>query len=290
MHRYLRAIGFEEPMAREVLDKLCKEIETNADRVSLYQKEDGTLFAEIEKEIAFNMGICLRGEYTEDEQFHQEYYFPYLLGTGISMYDSVSVERHAEKESFAGVCEDVELGMNLIFYLQNAVEYQKDVRPLAPKDRLLSVSFSGLSTEGMILLPLCRSKKQVRQPVAGERQDLIQRARSGDEEAIEDLALEDMDVYNLLNRRVLKEDLYSIIDSTFMPCGVECDQYAVFGEIQELKEVRNPITGSLVYQMSVECNHVLLDICIHQKDLLGEPQVGRRFKGVIWLQGYISCT
>ena len=27
---------------------------------------------------------------------------------------------------------------------------------------------------------------------------------------------------------------------------------------------------------------------INEKDLYGEPQVGRRFKGSIWLQGYIN--
>ncbi|MFQ9984388.1 MAG: DUF3881 family protein [Lachnospiraceae bacterium] len=291
MHRYMRAIGFEEPMAREAIDKLCKSIEDRADRISLFQRDDGTVFAEVEQEVGFNMGICLRGEYTDAEQFHREYYFPYLLGTGLSVYDSVTVEQHAEKESYAGVCEDVGLGMNLIFYLQNAVEYKKGMAGgLCGGERMLSVTFSGLSTEGRILLPLSHSKKQVRQPVATDRMDLLNRARSGDEEAIEDLALEDMDIYTSLTKRVKNEDLYSIVDSSFMPYGVECDHYSVFGEIRELKLVKNAITGSRIYLMKVECNDILIDICINQKDLLGEPQVGRRFKGVIWLQGYLTTN
>lgn len=40
--------------------------------------------------------------------------------------------------------------------------------------------------------------------------------------------------------------------------------------------------------MTLECNDMDLDICINEKDLLGEPDVGRRFKGVIWLQGNIN--
>ncbi|MEE1517216.1 MAG: DUF3881 family protein, partial [Lachnospiraceae bacterium] len=33
---------------------------------------------------------------------------------------------------------------------------------------------------------------------------------------------------------------------------------------------------------------MVFDVCINKKDLLGEPEVGRRFKGSIWVQGYIN--
>ena len=33
------------------------------------------------------------------------------------------IERHADKESFAGACDDLRIGVTLIFYLQNAAEY-----------------------------------------------------------------------------------------------------------------------------------------------------------------------
>lgn len=290
MHRYLRAIGFDQPMSREEFNQLCKSIEQTADRSSFFQREDGTVFAEVEKEIAHNMGICLRGEYTEEGEFLQDYYFPYLLGTGLSMYESVQVEQHAEKESYAGVCEDLTSCLNLIFYLQNAVDYKKEEELYKNREGMFSVTLSGLSIDGKILLPHVASKKQVVQPVFVERMELLNRAKNGDEDAIEDLALEDMDVYNSLNKRIKNEDLYSIVESTFMPCGVECDQYAVFGTIQELELVKNLITGSTVYRMTVECNHINLDLVINASDLLGEPKIGRRFKGTIWLQGYVMRT
>ena len=27
------------------------------------------------------------------------------------------------------------------------------------------------------------------------------------------------------------------------------------------------------------------DVCINEKDLLGEPAIGRRFRGNVWMQG-----
>ena len=43
-----------------------------------------------------------------------------------------------------------------------------------------------------------------------------------------------------------------------------------------------------VYLLQVECNDLNLLVCINSKDLLGEPAVGRRFKGQIWMQGSLN--
>jgi len=55
-----------------------------------------------------------------------------------------------------------------------------------------------------------------------------------------------------------------------------------------VEEIENTLTGETVVKMLLLCNELSFDICINKKDLYGEPQVGRRFKGVIWLQGYIN--
>jgi hypothetical protein len=73
-----------------------------------------------------------------------------------------------------------------------------------------------------------------------------------------------------------------------MPYGVETDQYSVLAEIAFLKEVTNTVSGEAVYQMLLMCNGIPIDICINKKDLFGEPEVGRRFKGSVWLQGWLD--
>ena len=35
------------------------------------------------------------------------------------------------------------------------------------------------------------------------------------------------------------------------------------------------------------CNDMQFDVCINKNDMLGEPKIGRRFKGIIWLQGQL---
>ena len=73
-----------------------------------------------------------------------------------------------------------------------------------------------------------------------------------------------------------------------MPYGAECDQYSVLGEITDFSKVKNELTGEYVYLMNINCNELYFDLCINEKDIYGEPEVGRRFKGYIWLQGFIN--
>ena len=116
---------------------------------------------------------------------------------------------------------------------------------------------------------------------------LVREARSGDEEAIENLTMEDIDTYSMISKRIQTEDVFSIVDSYFMPYGIECDQYNVMGEIMDCSSFRNTYTGEEVFQMTLSCNDMQFDVCINVKDMLGEPAIGRRFKGIIWLQGQL---
>ena len=120
------------------------------------------------------------------------------------------------------------------------------------------------------------------------RNKLIAQARQGDEEAIETLTLEDMDTYNAISKKIRTEDVLSLVDTYFMPYGVECDQYAVLGEILECSSEKNQMTGEEIYMMALSCNDLVFDVCINKKDLYGEPLAGRRFRGTIWMQGIIN--
>ena len=80
----------------------------------------------------------------------------------------------------------------------------------------------------------------------------------------------------------------SIVDTYIMPYGVECDQYAILGVILELEKIQNEKTGKELYRMRLDVNELIFDLCVPVDQLLGEPEVGRRFKGNIWLQGRLN--
>ena len=97
-----------------------------------------------------------------------------------------------------------------------------------------------------------------------------------------------MDLYTTISKKIRKQDVYSLVDTYFMPYGVECDHYSVLGEVVSTRLVENKFTGESVYIMRINCNDLEFDVCINKEDLLGEPAVGRRFKGNIWMQGHIN--
>ena len=140
------------------------------------------------------------------------------------------------------------------------------------------------------MLPIQKDKEQIERgkQASANRNTLIAAARKGDENAIETLTLEDMDMYTTISRRIQSEDIFSLVDTYFMPYGVECDQYSILGEIMAMRLVTNQITKEQIHVFTICCNELVFDVCINIADLYGEPQVGRRFKGVVWLQGQIN--
>lgn len=289
MHQYMKAIGFNLEGKKE-LKKLLKQVETHFTHqtiVSYNVKED---FCEFQKEYGQNVGITLCGELNEDEEFDVDYYFPYYEGSGITTYAEVIVERKFETEQYVGVCEDPNVGISLIFFLQNGIEYMRERELGISVGADTSVTFSGLALSGKILFPVKKNEYEVQneKEAADNRKLLLNAARSGDQVAIETLTLDDIDIYSKVSRRLINEDVFSIVDTYFMPYGVECDLYAILGEILAVRVRENIVTKEKLYQMKLDVNELQFDVCVPVTEVMGEPEIGRRFKGNIWLQGYIN--
>lgn len=290
MHRFMRAIGFSEERSRKELRKLLTDVVVQGKDRAYTSNGDETLLASFSKEFAPNIGITVCGEFDEEDKFIYEYYFPFLRGSSITTQEDISVERHAALESYAGVCDDIRIGVSLIFYLQNMIPYVQARNSNNLPIRGTTLTLSALSLSGTIMMPLKKTEKDLikNQQTLRDRSQLLYAARNGDEEAIENLTLDDMDMYTAISRRIHKEDVFSLVDTYFMPYGVECDQYSVLGEILEYQFIKNTVTDEEICVMILSCNDLRFDVCINKADLYGEPAVGRRFKGTIWMQGYIN--
>ena len=289
MHKFLRAVGFSMYQKKRDIEALLDLLEKQSSVVRCFQVGELTNVCEIRAEVAPGLGLSIVGELNKNGCFEREFYLPYLESEEETSNAECSIQRHAARETYAGMLDEMRVGISLIFYVQNFLDYrEKNVRKEA--FRIHSVTLSGLSVSGKILLPVQKSQQQIEmaKTAAKNRSNLIDAARNGDESAMETLTIEDIDLYSQISRRVMKEDLYSIIDSCFMPCGVECDQYTVIGEILEIEKVENMYTKEEIYCMLLECSDMIFSVCINSQDLIGEPAVGRRFKGQIWMQGILN--
>ena len=157
MHSYLRAIGFKnlskEADAEKLLDEVFKDY-SHRNTV----KEENSVFMEMEKEFAPDMGIILCGD-LDEEGFHRQYYFPYYKGSSVSTSEDVMIEKRVNGDSYAGVCDDGRVGVSLIFFLQNPAEFKKDQLKPHLRGKKTATTFSGLSMSGMILLPVQKNSE-----------------------------------------------------------------------------------------------------------------------------------
>ncbi|MCR5607904.1 MAG: DUF3881 family protein [Lachnospiraceae bacterium] len=288
MHTYLRAIGFSRIKKRTELDEILGIVMTNPTLKNIHKVNDTEEFVEMFCDFSDFYGVCVRGSYDEKGFFHMDHYFPYLNGYIVSLHDEVSINKKVDTIAYSGLCDDLRFGVSIIFYLQNAVNYIESYAHV--RDNIFNVTLVGLSIDGKIILPVDKSKKstKARDNEKNNRNRLIAEAKQGNQEAIDSLTIEDIDTYAMVSRRAKHEDVYSIVDTTFFPYGAESDNYSIIGTILGIKLIENGYTKEQVYILDIECNELAITVCINKDDLYGEPMVGARFKGIIWLQGYVE--
>lgn len=286
----MRAIGFSKQLDRKEMKELMKKVVVTSDKREYTLNMNEEMLGDISKNFAENLGIQVCGAFDDEDIFIYDYYFPFLRGKGITSYEDISVEQHSANESYCGVCDDINAGLSLIFYLQNRIPYIKANYVNQLPIRGTTLTLSGLSVKGMVLLPIHKDEFQVekKKQEIKNRYNLLVAARRGDEEAIESLTLEDMDTYAAVSKKMKMDDVFSIVETYFMPYGVECDHYSVLGDIVGCKKTKNQFTNEEIYLLTIYCNELTFDVAINIMDLFGVPEVGRRFKGIIWLQGYIN--
>ena len=289
MHSFLRAIGFGSIKSRNDEEKLISLVIDNATEKQVFRMSEERSIVELTMEVSEDTGVVVRGETDAHGVFHVAHYFPFRRGNMITAEEPLFVNMRVDTDAYTGMCDDNRLGVSLIFYIQNVVDYLKN--PIKKKERRrCPVYLAALASEGKILLPVEKTSKEAEKVKADlkNRSALIAEAIQGNQEAMQSLTFDDIDQYAVVSRRIRKEDIYSIVETSFIPYGSESDNYSILGYINSVERQKNSYTKEEFYVMNVECNEMNYDVCIHVDDLLGEPAVGRRFRGNIWMQGKVE--
>lgn len=290
MHTYLESVGFDGVRTRKEMDSLIGFTVLHFDEKHLFTDDRGRRMGEFSKSYGPGVGLTVCGEFDEDGSFHPDYTVPYFRGEAVSSSEELTFERHAARESYAGAFDDPRVGVTIIFYLSNMGEFKELQNSRDFRRRPGPVKLNLLAREASVILPVLDnySADEEYQRKAQEHIRLISKARFGDQEAIESLTMEDMDLYTEITDRLQREDILSIVESTFMPCGVECDQYNIIGNIISCEEGHNSFTGETIYRMEIEICDMRMNLCVAGRSLFGEPKAGRRIKAQAWLTGWVS--
>ena len=65
-----------------------------------------------------------------------------------------------------------------------------------------------------------------------------------------------MNLSNKVGRLLNSCDIYTMVESSIMPCGMESDRYTIIGEILNVVPLVNEISKEPLCQMDVKCNNI----------------------------------
>lgn len=287
MHTYLRSVGFKGYSRQDMKKFIDAQLKKAVDNKNIvYSEENKKAFARLA--CAYSMGISVVADCKPGGELDVEHFMPYLIADTVTDVQSIYADKHSFDDSYGMMTDDIKTNATIVCTFENAYCYKVKPNETSKIDDV-KVALSGFCTKGTVLFPISSeaSYKENMLKRQHRRNNWVAAAKDGSEEAIEKLALEDIDTYNMVMERIKREDLYSIVESTFIPCGVECDTYSILGEIISVKKEVNAFTLEVVINMEIECNGIRMNVAVNKEDLVGEPAVGRRFKGHIWLAGRV---
>ena len=288
MQNYLSAIGFSQIKSLHQLDRIHKGIQRDPDRRNLVSRSLQTSLVQLEKQYSKEgLGISMIGESDAEGSFLFEYSFPYVTPGPYSYTDELQVEKMTDRSGFFGMLDNINL--SVIFTVQNVSAVTGALwRSALPS--VLTIQLSGLCLSASILLPLHKTEQDLQYEAEKRREDLsrIHMVRHGHADVLDQMLLREMDTRDTIDNRIATEDVLSIVDSSMIPSGLQSDIYDILGTIVQVNETKNEVSGEHIYLLDVACLYYVIRIAVNQKDLVGEPLAGRRFRGVTWLQGTIA--
>ena len=288
-HTFLRSIGFDSVKNRDQEKALVDWVLENPSRMSVVSLDHESNLAMAEKDVNGHAGIAVVGEIGESGGLVPEYYFPYLSSTHISSTAPLSYEKTATRDGFSGMCEDDRLGLALIFDVKNVPDVIRDQQDLQLGNASFQrVMLSMLLREGTVLLPIGAKKSVPANSRRSFEKNLTEAEEQGDLEAVGRLAREEMLRFGRAIQRIRETDVLTVVESFFMPYGMESYSYYFLGDILSSALILNEITKERFYRMVISVNGVEFTAAVSENDLQGVPAAGLRLKAKGMLMGEFS--
>jgi len=287
LYSYLSAIGFHDYKGTKEWNHLITQVIEYPTEKYIAKQDGKIIIMEYYKAYGERFGLLVRGVAEEGEQLLVKTFDPIVEAKYNTDVIEVEVEEAEEEDIYYATCEEEKTGTEVTFQLQNVIDYLDTTK--IDQTTIEGVKIVGLGIEGKIIFPVekTETEKKIEQEEETWYQELIQRAREGDEEAQELIDIEEEEISKIIAERLQYEDFLTIVEGYFMPFADIETTYSVLGIILEVEEMKNKETGEIIYWLYINCMNMKFEVCINKKDLTGIPLVGMRFMGVCWVQGKI---
>ncbi len=285
---YIKALGFSEYDSKEKAEDLVTHIIEHPTDRYVTSDNEGKVKIEYYKSYGKDFGLVVRGQLDEKEELLIHTVLPYAKGRYIMDTHEIDIVENTDKHNFSGYCEEQKSGTPVSFFLQNLVDYH-DIE-LEENVYINGVKLTAFAVEGTIILPVEKDEDEENLEIAEQmiREELLNEARDGNEDAIDALEEEALEATKVLRDRLKQEDLLTILDGFFIPVGDDADIYSILGTIKDARKLINRTTREHIWRIKLLCMNMMYDVYINEKDLVGKPTKGMRFKGTSWVHGIID--
>ena len=294
MRNYLSAIGFKGVWSapESKLWSLLSATSKAPTREHVYTLPDTEEIRRVAcREFDGQLGLA-QGGYIAHDRFRRVYYYPYLIGSTLTPAEKCEIYPRHDGLAVLGVWDYPAFGCTAIFHVVNTWDYMQRI-PLAGRNfRPLGVRLSGLAASGMILIPMEKTEEDRKfQKKYLETMKRDEEAWARGDFAASNRVLRQNEISGRASMHMMgRDDVYSIVDTFFLPEGFESDTYQILGDITAARQVQNDISGEKVWILDVSVCATTITVAVNASDLRGEPAIHRRFRGNIWLQGSIIPT
>jgi len=191
-----------------------------------------------------------------------------------------------------GICEEEQTGNEVEFRLVNLYDYDESYEDTFPGDPpcITGVRLTALVSSGTIILPVEQSEDALaeREEEEDARRAILERIRQGDENAMEEMNDMMQQMNAVIEARLCEEDYLTVYESYLMPVDERPCIYGVLGEIKEIHETSNRVTGEKLLWLKLDVTGIPLHVLAGEKALVGCPSVGMRLLAKAYMQGTAS--
>jgi len=289
MDVFMRSVGFTRDKFFENINRIKEELEETPDKKVVFDCGDWGLFVECYKMYGDGIGVLARGTMDIYGKMEIDSCEAFAFCD-----DDFAVNRYivefSENQPLI-VFEDIGTGNELVFALQNRIDYLKDEQKFINHGRSVTysketgiikrlVNYAAFSVYGSVILPVDKpnSKDELYQDIDVEINSLCS---CGDTLPLEMNDVLDEDIRD----RLLEEDVLSVVEGFFLPMEDSETDYSVLGEIEAVDEIVNNLTEESIIRLSLNITGTRMQLLINSLDLMGYPQVGMRFLGTCRLRG-----
>lgn len=285
---YIRALGFSEFDTKEKAEILVAKLVKDPTQKFVWDAHTDHPSIEYYREYGNEFGLMVRGALNEKEEFNVHSLLPYAMGSYLTDIYEVDVVKLGNQDLYHGFCDELVSGTPISFFVQNLMDYKEAEQH--KEVYINGIKLMAYCVEGTIILPIDKDDTDVLLEEEEEhiRKELLEEARKGSEEAMDILDDEAAEASKVLQERLKKEDILSVLEGFFVPAGEQDDIYSILGIIEKVEELVNRATNEEIFRLKVSCMSIPIDVFVNAMDVVGYPTVGMRFKGTSWVHGKIE--